>query len=150
MKCPNCSGVLSQSDLGDLGLVSAGRCSGCGGAWITKAELERHPGGEWSDLDSMSVQVSEALSDIICPVCVVSTTKVRFDGHTEIEVDRCPGCHGLWLDRGEVDAVHDAVLEYSETHGTLTEKPQTWSTMHWLVYRLAKHWRGSHMGEGIE
>ncbi len=37
---------------------------------------------------------------MICPVC---GDKLRAIERSGIEVDICPGCKGLWLDRGELD-----------------------------------------------
>jgi Zn-finger nucleic acid-binding protein len=36
-----------------------------------------------------------------CPLCVDATLDVTF--HGGIELDICPRCHGVWLDRGELD-----------------------------------------------
>ncbi|MEO8030210.1 MAG: zf-TFIIB domain-containing protein [Gemmatimonadota bacterium] len=37
-----------------------------------------------------------------CPRCGDSLTPEQFHG---IQVDRCPTCHGIWLDADEIDAV---------------------------------------------
>lgn len=41
-----------------------------------------------------------------CPKCGGSLVTEEFH---RVQVDRCPECHGLWLDAGELDAVltHD-------------------------------------------
>lgn len=38
---------------------------------------------------------------LTCPDCgnVKLVTRIR----TTIEIDECPACHGIWLDRGELD-----------------------------------------------
>lgn len=38
-----------------------------------------------------------------CPVCVDSTLVMA--DRTGIEVDYCPTCRGVWLDRGELDKI---------------------------------------------
>ncbi len=35
-----------------------------------------------------------------CPLCVDQTLQPRF--HSGIEIDVCPQCRGVWLDRGEL------------------------------------------------
>jgi len=37
---------------------------------------------------------------MICPVC---GEKLRAIERTGIEIDLCPGCKGVWLDRGELE-----------------------------------------------
>ena len=36
-----------------------------------------------------------------CPLCMETALDARF--HDGIEVDVCPRCKGIWLDRGELD-----------------------------------------------
>ena len=38
-----------------------------------------------------------------CPLCVDSVLDVTF--HRGIELDICPTCRGVWLDRGELDRI---------------------------------------------
>jgi uncharacterized protein len=38
-----------------------------------------------------------------CPLCVDSVLDVTF--HAGIELDICPRCRGVWLDRGELDRI---------------------------------------------
>jgi len=43
-----------------------------------------------------------------CPVCSVDLTMSERQG---IEIDYCPQCRGVWLDRGELDKI----IERSQT-----------------------------------
>ncbi|HVK95931.1 MAG TPA: zf-TFIIB domain-containing protein [Noviherbaspirillum sp.] len=38
-----------------------------------------------------------------CPVC--STTQLVMSERQGIEIDYCPQCRGVWLDRGELDKI---------------------------------------------
>lgn len=38
-----------------------------------------------------------------CPLCLDSVLDVSF--HAGIELDICPTCRGVWLDRGELDRI---------------------------------------------
>ncbi|WP_367380099.1 zf-TFIIB domain-containing protein [Stenotrophomonas cyclobalanopsidis] len=38
-----------------------------------------------------------------CPVCTTQTLQMA-ERHG-IEIDYCPGCRGVWLDRGELDKI---------------------------------------------
>jgi Zn-finger nucleic acid-binding protein len=37
---------------------------------------------------------------VVCPKCDVALILLEFEG---MEIDYCPRCEGLWLDRGEID-----------------------------------------------
>ncbi len=39
---------------------------------------------------------------LLCPTCRVSLTMSERQG---IEIDYCPQCRGVWLDRGELDKI---------------------------------------------
>src|SRR3989337_1758725 len=41
-----------------------------------------------------------------CPVCRVPLTMSEREG---VEIDFCPQCRGVWLDRGELDKILDRV-----------------------------------------
>lgn len=41
-----------------------------------------------------------------CPVCDVTLSISSRDG---VEIDFCPQCRGVWLDRGELDKIIDRV-----------------------------------------
>jgi Zn-finger nucleic acid-binding protein len=43
-----------------------------------------------------------------CPVCKVSLTMSERQG---IEIDYCPQCRGVWLDRGELDKILERSVE---------------------------------------
>ena len=51
-----------------------------------------------------------------CPRCNVGLT---IEQHKDIEIDRCPNCHGLWLDYPELDQLEDIVLAEDEVKGTM-------------------------------
>jgi Zn-finger nucleic acid-binding protein len=44
-----------------------------------------------------------------CPVC--SNTKLVMSERQGIEIDYCPTCRGVWLDRGELDKIIDKSAE---------------------------------------
>ena len=41
-----------------------------------------------------------------CPLCIETVLEPRFHGGVEIDV--CPKCKGVWLDRGELDKLATA------------------------------------------
>lgn len=44
-----------------------------------------------------------------CPVC--SNVKLVMSERQGIEIDYCPNCRGVWLDRGELDKIIDKASE---------------------------------------
>jgi Zn-finger nucleic acid-binding protein len=46
-----------------------------------------------------------------CPHC--EGVKLVMSERREIEIDYCPQCRGVWLDRGELDKIIDRSLEAS-------------------------------------
>lgn len=43
--------------------------------------------------------------------CPVDTTLLVIAEHQDLEIDLCPVCRGVWLDRGELDKLIDAVQD---------------------------------------
>lgn len=39
-----------------------------------------------------------------CPVCIV---ELKISDRQGVEIDYCPKCRGVWLDRGELDKILD-------------------------------------------
>jgi uncharacterized protein len=51
-----------------------------------------------------------------CPVC---STELKIAERLGIEIDHCPKCRGIWLDRGELDKI----LERSQGEGATYTTP---------------------------
>ena len=62
------------------------------------------------------ISVTDA-QGLLCPTCRVSLTMSERQG---IEIDYCPQCRGVWLDRGELDKI----IERSEGASTAAPRPQ--------------------------
>jgi uncharacterized protein len=41
-----------------------------------------------------------------------------------IEIDYCPTCRGIWLDRGELDKIIEKSMDSSSTRSSSTEMPR--------------------------
>jgi Zn-finger nucleic acid-binding protein len=48
--------------------------------------------------------MSQRPAGLLCPVCRVNLTMSERQG---VEIDYCPQCRGVWLDRGELDKILD-------------------------------------------
>ncbi len=48
------------------------------------------------------MRTPEAVAGMLCPVC---RTGLHMSDRQGIEIDYCPQCRGIWLDRGELDKI---------------------------------------------
>ena len=80
-----------------------------------------------------------AKSSMKCPVCGVALVMTE---RQNIEIDYCPECRGVWLDRGELDKIIERSLQpqsktpQDDGHGYRDEGG----------YRGGKHGGGKHGG----
>ena len=110
MKCPACSGGLAERKIEDLTVDVCDK--GCGGIWFDNFELkkvdEKHESHGEALLDvspHTAVPVDHAAKRF-CPKCDgIVMQRNFFSVRKEVEIDRCPGCNGVWLDAGELAAI---------------------------------------------
>lgn len=55
-----------------------------------------------------------------CPVCI--TAELKMTDRQGVEMDYCPDCRGIWLDRGELDKIIER--SYSQSPQTQQAAPQ--------------------------
>jgi Zn-finger nucleic acid-binding protein len=48
------------------------------------------------------MRTPDAVAGMLCPVCKVG---LHMSDRQGIEIDYCPQCRGIWLDRGELDKI---------------------------------------------
>ncbi len=76
-----------------------------------------------------------------CPVCTGLDLKMA--DRQGIEIDYCPECRGVWLDRGELDKI----IERSDTQSTAPPmQSQTQYQPH--AYNQQHHGKQGHDGHG--
>jgi Zn-finger nucleic acid-binding protein len=46
----------------------------------------------------------------------------------QIEIDYCPSCRGVWLDKGELDKMLQYAAQYTEPEQRLQQQPPTANT----------------------
>jgi Zn-finger nucleic acid-binding protein len=84
-------------------------CTKCGGSWFDKDELAK--------IDKITEPVAfefrrlpkqqEQMETLKCPHCNPDQLLLKAVHPRDVKVilDFCPGCHGIWLDRGELNAI---------------------------------------------
>jgi Zn-finger nucleic acid-binding protein len=101
--CPKCAGSLEQVICSG---IEVDRCLYCKGLWFDSLEAEKLKAIKGSEsLDSgnpeTGSQLDQITEDLGCPRCTaIMTRMVDIDQHC-IWYEKCPACHGVWLDAGE-------------------------------------------------
>ncbi len=110
--CPKCSTETVCKLIGD---VQIDYCSnGCKGIWFDEGELKKikENASLVSDLENMDCNVSikpkeEAVADkpIMCPRCNLEMFRYNWGVNSNIFIDSCDECSGIWFDAGELLAI---------------------------------------------
>lgn len=110
MKCPKCLAELKEFYSHDLKLA---RCFSCNGIWFDKNELkklidERDKDLAWMhfDLWSKKEKFGADRGKKLCPKCKKAMAVLKYN-NSEVEVDICADCGGVWLDSGEFTKIVD-------------------------------------------
>ncbi len=105
IKCPKCEKETLEETL--FQGVKIDTCSSCKGYWFEKDELrkakdEKEEDLNWMDVDLWENEVSFRVTKdkLICPDCGLPLFEVNY-GDSNIKVDVCNQCEGIWLDEGE-------------------------------------------------
>ncbi|MCH7605088.1 zf-TFIIB domain-containing protein [Patescibacteria group bacterium] len=108
MQCLSCEVPLGKAILAN---VEVDYCPRCYGLWFDEGELELakdEKDGElrWIDIDLWQdpSKLHILLGGKLCPVDRFPLYEVRY-GDSDIKVDVCNLCHGIWLDRSEFKAI---------------------------------------------
>ncbi len=76
-----------------------------------------------------------------CPVC--QNIDLVMSERQGVEIDYCPNCRGIWLDRGELDKIIDKALASEKGSPYYQQTPQYMNKQHdhpdYYKYRK-KHW----------
>jgi Zn-finger nucleic acid-binding protein len=108
-QCPACGNILNLYEVFSMKFEG---CPKCKGVWLVKDELRklknkvedgslRWLNDEIENIDKTSVIATQRP----CVKCkTVKMVSVIF-GKSSILIDWCPQCHGMWLDRGEFEAI---------------------------------------------
>ncbi len=110
--CPSCGANLNSYEV--FGIEIEG-CPECNGFFLDRDELrklkDRSIRDSWGNLRWMDDEV-EAIekarimfSKRICPKCKGVRFLSSIFGDSNIIIDHCPSCHGIWLDKDEFQSI---------------------------------------------
>ena len=112
MECPKDKSVLKSRIY--EGEVEVDACPSCHGMWLDNKELEQiqeiheHDYSEelkrMSDLIGPAYEMArqQALPMLYCPKCNAEMSKHEYAYCSQVMIDVCPKCQGIWLDNGEI------------------------------------------------
>ena len=110
MNCPRCKTSLKPDTIKEMKVTfDVDHCDACGGTWFDKGELSKID----KIIDPVYFEIrkipskqnqEEALS---CPSCGILhlLQKAEHSRDKKVITDYCPSCKGIWLDRGELEAI---------------------------------------------
>jgi len=112
MKCPNCGQEIKPFK--HLGLTVL-MCPSCRGIWFEENELEPYLRYVWKACEGMPLADDETGQeqnhDKICPRCRLLMPRTKYTVYSDVILDKCPACKGIWADYGEIETL---VKERSE------------------------------------
>ena len=107
--------------------ISLDWCDLCDGIWLDPGELSRLsrtvvdiPNLLPQPARSKTHQSSETPQ---CPRCKVGLEKILYEQAGSLQVDRCPGCRGLWLERGELQEIYEKTSRKARMSGSEEPAP---------------------------
>lgn len=114
MNCPICKKSLQKSIFHSIELDY---CPFCLGLWFEQDELrqakdDKDKSLDWLDIDLWREETKFKISKNkkICPSCSVPFYEINY-ADSDISVDICNVCQGIWLDRGEFKKIIDYLKE---------------------------------------
>ena len=115
MKCPLDGGELSRQNYEDN--IEVDKCSQCGGIWLDYKELERIEETVERDYAEEIQQLPDLIDGAYamalarskpateCPKCNQTMERREHGGCSQVMIDVCPHCRGVWLEEGEIRAL---------------------------------------------
>lgn len=114
MHCPRCRTELHTRPTDG---IEIDECPSCHGIWFDADELRRVKDERDTDLNWMDFELwkhgdqfrvnTKAVS---CPNCSNALVTIDYD-QTEVEIDHCTHCRGVWLDAGELERILESLSQ---------------------------------------
>jgi Zn-finger nucleic acid-binding protein len=102
--------------------VAIYNCGDCGGHWLSEARLDvivkRREYQLPEPVKQKMLEIADASDTagaLMCLTCGRKMVKEQFKHWPDIQIDRCPKCDGIWLDRGELEKCQ-IYWEYAQDH----------------------------------
>ncbi len=109
MKCPD-----HHTELGQINYrgILIDECPTCKGRWFDRDELRKAKDStdddlRWLDFDPFGTEAGRfevPSKGRLCPKCSTKMASLTYET-SRVTIDKCPQCHGIWLDHGEFEAI---------------------------------------------
>jgi Zn-finger nucleic acid-binding protein len=132
LTCPNDGTALTTISIEG---VSVDQCPACAGHWLQRGELEllgEHHGARMEPITVGDVAIVDSRRK--CPQDGTQLRQHEFAEHSDVAIDQCPTCQGIWLDRTELSSI----LGYLDAEGVHTDPTLSQRVMLFL-YQLVKN-----------
>ena len=130
LTCPQCCDIeLTEEKFNETPVLV---CSKCSGIWMEKGHLNKVAHPIDGDLEYCTHEYTgeKELSNLLCPRCNdIVMQKVAFIEYSDIKIDFCPECEGLWLNKDSLQQINDEI-------DALAEVPESWD--HKIMVFLSK------------
>jgi membrane associated rhomboid family serine protease len=113
-------------------------CPSCNGIWFEKNELDKVV-LDTGDTTRPDLAIVESLSlykgqaKLQCPGCKVMLNRYELSSESELNIDVCTQCYGIWIDRARLQQAK-AFYEAPRARNEIENKKTT--TSHWLFQFL--------------
>jgi len=115
MVCPRCKKKLVE-DVRENERLDV--CRSCGGLWLHKDQLNsllKESGGDVESLSITETAEKDKYPVIHCRHCTaVKMKKIHFLEYSDVVMDYCPSCGAFWLDKNELEKMHEYVKRIDE------------------------------------
>lgn len=112
MKCPNDHTTLVPDEYEQI--IHVEKCPICEGMWLDAGELEKIQETRLNVYEDELKRIPDYIGNAIelakaeleeerpCPKCQSTLVKREYGYSSQIMIDICPNCEGVWLDSGEI------------------------------------------------
>lgn len=107
MDCPKCDGKMREMEL--MESITIDMCPKCRGIWYDKGEVGFQQELERDIPELENVQKTKRPTENKCPRCGAKLEEMRYSTASDLMIDRCPACEGIFLDKGELRKIESIV-----------------------------------------
>lgn len=114
MICPRCGSTLTEINYEGV-LIET--CDNCGGEWLDHEEIAHVIHVEEKEFseeevvkvkgvnDAVVTEMQQPEKPLLCPHCKIPLHVLNYNYSTGVIVDKCHQCHGIWLDKDELEHI---------------------------------------------